>query len=623
LCILLAVLFLPLVLPRSTAAEPLENMSANFSDMPQADHWSYAAVSAAIKNGLLHGSDGRIFTERNLSRAELAAIVNRAFGADEQADISGFLDLNHTAWYSEDIAKAVQMKTLNGYGGFIRPDDPVTRQEAFLVLARAFKLNDGDTDLLNQFQDSDQVGNWAAPAVSAMVSAGYVNGSGGQLRPLSFITRAEFAQVMHKMVAVYLSAGGEYTEISDGNVVINSPGVILKNVTVTGDLIIGEGVLNGDVTLDGVTVKGRLVVRGGGEHSIRIINNSDVGSIVIGKTSSGGVRVKAEEGCRIEVVYIDDGLDEIILEGVYNSVTVDTDTPLILNNAGVTTLSVSSAGADVTLTGISTVTAANIDQQAEGATVTVGKDSKISRMESAAPKVLIQGDGTVTEATISGSNTSVNTKNTDITVTQGATGVTQNGSAVTPDSGGNGGSGSVIGPISGGVVSVDNADKFINAVNNNAVSSILVTGEFTVDADITLLKPVTISANAALGIGTSTFRVYDTIINNGILATVSVPEHGVEGYMLLCRGETGQIGKIINNGTYINNGRTELDGLTAIENNGTFENAGFVGYIDLIGFDQMDPELEALYEAGRIENVTDCGGRIAGIASTYGPDAIR
>ncbi|NLO48447.1 MAG: hypothetical protein GX111_09040, partial [Clostridiales bacterium] len=34
-------------------------------------------------------------------------------------------------------------------------------------------------------------------------------------------------------------------------------------------------------------------------------------------------------------------------------------------------------------------------------------------------------------------------------------------------------------------------------------------------------------------------------------------------------------------------------------------------------------ELEALYEAGRIENITDCGGNIASIAVTYGQDAIK
>jgi hypothetical protein len=76
--------------------------------------------------------------------------------------------------------------------------------------------------------------------------------------------------------------------------------VTLKGLTISGDLILGEGVGNGDVTLDGVTVTGRVVVRGGGEDSIRIINKSDVGSIIVGKTGDGGVRVRTEEGCRVE-----------------------------------------------------------------------------------------------------------------------------------------------------------------------------------------------------------------------------------------------------------------------------------------------------------------------------------
>ncbi len=59
---------------------------------------------------------------------------------------------------------------------------------------------------------------------------------------------------------------GEYTEVAQGNVIINTENVTLKNTKISGDLIIGDGTANSDITLDQLTISGRLVVRGGGSN---------------------------------------------------------------------------------------------------------------------------------------------------------------------------------------------------------------------------------------------------------------------------------------------------------------------------------------------------------------------
>ena len=54
-----------------------------FRDMPEKDYWSYAALRAAVDNGLLRGmEDGRLDPKGTLTRAQMAAVVNRAFGAN-------------------------------------------------------------------------------------------------------------------------------------------------------------------------------------------------------------------------------------------------------------------------------------------------------------------------------------------------------------------------------------------------------------------------------------------------------------------------------------------------------------------------------------------------------------
>lgn len=50
-----------------------------FSDMP--DDWSTAALEHAVENGLLQGADGKIMPNDKLTRAQMATLIVRAFGA--------------------------------------------------------------------------------------------------------------------------------------------------------------------------------------------------------------------------------------------------------------------------------------------------------------------------------------------------------------------------------------------------------------------------------------------------------------------------------------------------------------------------------------------------------------
>lgn len=284
-------------------------MAANisgFSDMPE--DWSRTAIENAVSNGLLTGANGKIMPDENLTRAQIAAILNRAFGGTEKASLESFSDVKSGSWYYDDMAKAVNMGTFIGSDGKLFPDNAITREEAFTALARAFRLTSTNTEALNKFSDSASVSSWAKTSVAALVTAGYVNGSNGKLNPATNITRAEFAQIMDNMVKSYITSAGTYTSISGGNIMINTANVILKGVAINGDLIIGDGVGDGDVTLDSVIVSGRILVRGGGVNSIKVIGTSDVGSVVVARIN-GEVRVVVSDNANVQVIEVDDGSD--------------------------------------------------------------------------------------------------------------------------------------------------------------------------------------------------------------------------------------------------------------------------------------------------------------------------
>ena len=249
--------------------------------------WYAEAVSAAVDNGLLYGKSATVLDPNgDMTRAEMAAIINRSFGCYKTADISQYKDVAKSKWYYKDVAMAVQMGTYNGRSASsMAPDSPITRQETMTVVARALELDYDSyskTDL-SAFSDRSEISNWALPYVRAMVGADYIHGRTKGLEPLDNITRAEFAQIFHNIIGSYITVKGTYDKDIKGSVLIRTNEVMLKDMTVDGDLIIGCGAADGKITLDNVTVKGRLLVWGGGVAAIYCNNGTNMPAVVVAR----------------------------------------------------------------------------------------------------------------------------------------------------------------------------------------------------------------------------------------------------------------------------------------------------------------------------------------------------
>ena len=270
--------------------------AASISDFKDVDTkaWYAEAVTAAVDNGLLYGkSKTQLDPNGLLTRAEMAAITNRSFGCYKAADISAYKDVAKGKWYYNDVALAVQMGTYNGVSSTsMQPDRAITRQEAIAVVARALQLDLDDyskTDL-SKFTDAKDVSTWALPYMKAMVAAGYVHGRTQGLVPQANITRAEFAQLYFNIIQSYITKSGSYTKDYKGNLLVRTKDVELKDMTIDGDLIIGNGVADGKVTLSNVKISGRLVVWGGGTAAV-YCNDGTTAAEVIACRVDGPVKV--------------------------------------------------------------------------------------------------------------------------------------------------------------------------------------------------------------------------------------------------------------------------------------------------------------------------------------------
>ena len=270
----------------ASAAGTTTRKATDFKDYDRTA-WYAEAVSAAVDNGLLYGKSANVLDPNgDMTRAEMAAIINRSFGCYKTADISQYKDVSKSKWYYKDVALAVQMGTYNGRSNSsMAPDSPITRQEAMTVVARALELDYDSYSKaeLTQFSDAGKVSNWAMPYVRAMVGADYIHGRGKVLAPQDNITRAEFAQIFYNIIGTYIVSKGSYDKDMKGNVLIRTNDVELKNMTVDGDLIIGCGAADGKITLDNVTVTGRLLVWGGGTKAVYCNNGTQMPEVVVAR----------------------------------------------------------------------------------------------------------------------------------------------------------------------------------------------------------------------------------------------------------------------------------------------------------------------------------------------------
>lgn len=276
--------------------------AANFDDMGK--HWSEPAVSKWSEYGVISGYAGAFRPDEPVTRAEFSTMINNVMKYVEKGE-NKFSDLQPDQWYYDAMIKLNKAGVMDGAGGKAMPDNKITRQEAAVLVARAFKI--GSAASASAFTDEATIADWAKGAVRALASKKAINGMpDGTFRPLSNLTRAEAVTLFDHFIQSLISKPSVYSKDVIGNVVVNSPDVILKDMKISGDLYIAQGVGEGEVTLNNVEIAGTVHVYGGGEHSI-IFNNVDVKGALVVNRYEGKVRILATGSTSVSVTILESG----------------------------------------------------------------------------------------------------------------------------------------------------------------------------------------------------------------------------------------------------------------------------------------------------------------------------
>ena len=181
-------------------------VSAAFSDVA-GGRWYSESVDWASAAGYVSGyEDGTFRPDRSVTRAEFSVIMNRVLGLQSntwggiQNAISNpvsFQDVPATSWYGPAVRNCVRAGIIAGYDSeHFGPEDPVTRQQAAVILSRSYGLL--KVGGRSRFADDGNIAEYAVGFVKSMVTAGYMTGMGSNLfQPKTDMTRAQMVTMLH------------------------------------------------------------------------------------------------------------------------------------------------------------------------------------------------------------------------------------------------------------------------------------------------------------------------------------------------------------------------------------------------------------------------------------------
>ncbi|MBU7008158.1 S-layer homology domain-containing protein [Phosphitispora fastidiosa] len=117
---------------------PVAGAEVNFKDV-SAGHWAYGYIAAAQKAGIISGFPGGEFKPNdNVTRAQMAIMLERAYGLEKSGATAGFKDVRTDYWAYNAVLSLADNGISRGYpDGTFRPAISVSRAEVAVLLAKA------------------------------------------------------------------------------------------------------------------------------------------------------------------------------------------------------------------------------------------------------------------------------------------------------------------------------------------------------------------------------------------------------------------------------------------------------------------------------------------------------
>ena len=262
--------------------------------LPELDgHWSQAAFERWHAHGIVEGDSRGMRPDANMTVAEFAAILCRAMGYTETVE-NPYADLKGDEWYAPYILRLTAAGILEGDGANCNAEEPMNRERATVLFARAMGIRPSENPDLSNFVDGDEAADWSVGYIDAMADAGIVQGVGNNTLALgASITRGSVVTLLDNAVAEYADQdGASVTGDVDGIVLVAADSVTVDAADVAGGVIVAPKAGEARLTVKDSTVAGELWVNTKGA-AVSLEGASQVAELTVDR-ADGTVTVGAD-----------------------------------------------------------------------------------------------------------------------------------------------------------------------------------------------------------------------------------------------------------------------------------------------------------------------------------------
>lgn len=175
----------------------------SFSDVPP-DFWAFPFIQALSQRDIINGfPNGTFQPNKPVTRAEFAAMVQKAFNQKPNRNVAKFNDIPTNYWAAPAIEETYRTQFLSGYPqNRFRPDQEIPRVQALVALASGLNLKpqSSASKAAQFYQDAEQIPDYATDKVAAATEAGLVVNYPAEkfLNPTQVATRSDVAAFIYQ-----------------------------------------------------------------------------------------------------------------------------------------------------------------------------------------------------------------------------------------------------------------------------------------------------------------------------------------------------------------------------------------------------------------------------------------
>ena len=197
-----------------TITPPVEGTySVNFTDISHRP-WAVSAIERLASAGIINGVSATSFAPDAYSkRADFVIMIVNTLGLTGTAT-SNFTDVYAGKYYYNAVGLGYEAGIVSGYGdGTFGPEKYCTREEMMVLVAQTFAFLgadiSADESVLDKYGDEASISWWARPYVAYLTATGVATGTGTNIEPSVYITRAQMAVMVEKIYDYVLDLADE------------------------------------------------------------------------------------------------------------------------------------------------------------------------------------------------------------------------------------------------------------------------------------------------------------------------------------------------------------------------------------------------------------------------------